>query len=64
MIVKALRIIGSSGASPRDMADLLELRGDRPFAMTIDELPLAEAEAAHQQLRQGGVPGRLVLRTA
>jgi D-arabinose 1-dehydrogenase-like Zn-dependent alcohol dehydrogenase len=64
VIVKALRIIGSSGASPRDMADLLELRGDQPFAMTISELPLEEAEAAHQQLRQGGVPGRLVLRPA
>ncbi len=63
VIVKALRIIGSSGASPRDMADLLELRGDRPFAMTIEELPLAEAESAHQRLRQGGIPGRLVLRT-
>jgi D-arabinose 1-dehydrogenase-like Zn-dependent alcohol dehydrogenase len=64
VIVKALRIIGSSGASPRDMADLIKLRGDRPFAMTITELPLAEAEAAHQRLRQGGVPGRLVLRTS
>jgi acryloyl-coenzyme A reductase len=63
VIVKALRIIGSSGASPRDMADLIELRGDQPFAMTINELPLAEAEAAHRQLREGGVPGRLVLQT-
>jgi D-arabinose 1-dehydrogenase-like Zn-dependent alcohol dehydrogenase len=62
VIVKALRIIGSSGASPRDMADLLELRGDRPFAMTVEELSLDDAEAAHQRLRKGGVPGRLVLR--
>ena len=46
VIVKALRIIGSSGASPRDMADLLELRGDRPFAMTLRELPLDEAESS------------------
>ena len=63
VIVKALRMIGSSGASPRDMADLLELRGDQPFAMTLHEVPLEEAEKAPQQLRQGGVPGRLVLRT-
>jgi D-arabinose 1-dehydrogenase-like Zn-dependent alcohol dehydrogenase len=62
VIVKALRIIGSSGASPRDMADLLELRGDRPFTMTLRELPLSEAEEAHRLLREGGVPGRLVLR--
>jgi D-arabinose 1-dehydrogenase-like Zn-dependent alcohol dehydrogenase len=61
VIVKALRIIGSSGASPRDMADLLELRGDRPFTMTLRELPLTDAEAAHRRLREGGVPGRLVL---
>jgi D-arabinose 1-dehydrogenase-like Zn-dependent alcohol dehydrogenase len=62
VIVKALHMIGSSGASPRDMADLLELRGDQPFAMTLHEVPLDDAESAHQQLRQGGVPGRLVLR--
>jgi D-arabinose 1-dehydrogenase-like Zn-dependent alcohol dehydrogenase len=63
VIVRALRVVGSSGASPNDMADLLELRGGRPFAMTIEELPLEDAEAAHQRLRRGGVPGRLVLRT-
>lgn len=64
VIVKALRIIGSSGANPRDMADLLVLRGQHPFAMTVEELPLTEAEAAHRRLREGGVPGRLVLQTA
>jgi D-arabinose 1-dehydrogenase-like Zn-dependent alcohol dehydrogenase len=64
VIVKALRIVGSSGASPRDMAELLALRGDRPFGMKICELPLAEAESAQQRLRQGGVQGRLVLTPA
>ena len=63
VIVKALRIIGSSGASPRDMADLLTLRSEHPFAMTVREIPLAEAESAHHKLRHGGVPGRLVLTT-
>lgn len=62
VIVRALRIIGSSGASPSDMAGLLTLFGDAEFAMTIEDVPLAEAESAHQRLRQGGVPGRLVLR--
>jgi len=62
VIVKALRIIGSSGAAPRDMADLIELRGDRPFAMAIEEISLTDAEAAQQRLRAGGVSGRLVLR--
>lgn len=63
VIVRALRVVGSSGASPNDMADLLELRGGQPFAMTIEELPLEDAEDAHQRLRRGGVQGRLVLRT-
>ncbi len=62
VIVKALRIIGSSGASPQDMADLIELRGDRPFSIAVEEVPLEMAEDAHRRLRQGGVPGRLVLR--
>jgi acryloyl-coenzyme A reductase len=63
VIVKALRIIGSSGASARDMAELLALRsgaaGD--FRATVSERPLADAEAAHRALRAGGVQGRLVL---
>jgi len=62
VIVKALRIIGSSGAGPRDMADLIALRGSSPFAMAIEEWPLLRAEDAHRRLRGGGVPGRLVLR--
>jgi D-arabinose 1-dehydrogenase-like Zn-dependent alcohol dehydrogenase len=62
VIVKALRMIGSSGANPRDMADLLTLRAEHPFAMAVRELPLEDAEAAHRQLREGGVSGRLVLR--
>ena len=62
VIVKALRIIGSSGATPSDMADLIALRGDQPFAMALEELPLEDAERAHQRLRNGGIAGRLVLR--
>jgi len=62
VIVKALRIIGSSGAVPDDMADLLELRDGRPFQMAVEEVPLKAAESAHDRLRRGGVAGRLVLR--
>jgi acryloyl-coenzyme A reductase len=61
VIVKALRVIGSSGANARDMAELLALRGDRPFQLTVSERPLAQAEAAHQALRAGGVEGRIAL---
>jgi len=61
VIVKALRVIGSSGANARDMAELLALRGDLPFHMPVRAYPLAEAEAAQRSLRAGGVHGRLVL---
>jgi len=64
VIVKALRIVGSSGATPRDMSELLALRGDRPFAIELNELPLGDADHAQRRLRQGGVRGRIVLNPA
>ena len=63
VIVKALRIIGSSGASPRDMADLLVLRGQHPFAMTMQRASPGRGRSGASPAAQGGVPGRLVLRT-
>ena len=63
VIVNALRITGSSGATARDMAALLELRQRHPLRLPIaEELPLAEADAAQRRLRAGGIRGRLVLR--
>lgn len=61
VIVKALRIIGSSGATPRDMAELLALRGQRPFGIELQVLSLGEADSAQRRLRAGGVRGRMVL---
>ncbi len=63
VIVKALRLIGSSGATARDMAELLTLRGARPFATPRRSLTLEQADQAHHELRTpGAVQGRLVLR--
>ena len=56
VIVKALHMIGSSGASPRDMADLLDLRGDQPFAMTLHEVPLDEAETPTSSCGRAACP--------
>jgi D-arabinose 1-dehydrogenase-like Zn-dependent alcohol dehydrogenase len=63
LIVNALRVTGSSGATARDMAALLELRRRHPLRLPIaEELPLAQADAAQRRLRAGGIRGRLVLR--
>jgi acryloyl-coenzyme A reductase len=63
LIVNALRVTGSSGATARDMAELLELRRRHPLRLPIaEELPLAQADAAQRRLRAGGIRGRLVLR--
>ena len=62
VITKGLRIIGSSGATRSDMAELYELQGDRPFELTVTErLPLAEADRVQRALQDGGVRGRFVL---
>jgi acryloyl-coenzyme A reductase len=61
VITRALRIVGSSGASARDMADLLALAGAQPFTMPTRSFELAAAEEAQRALRAGGVHGRLVI---
>jgi D-arabinose 1-dehydrogenase-like Zn-dependent alcohol dehydrogenase len=63
LIVNGLRVVGSSGATARDMAALLELRRHHPLRLPIaEELPLADADGAQRRLRAGGIRGRLVLR--
>ena len=65
IITLGLRIIGGSGATRREMADLAAMHGERPFAFQIDHvLPLAEADRAQRQVRAGGLRGRIVLRPA
>ena len=63
-IVNGLQIIGSSGATREDMADVIALHRRRPLGLAslIDScLTLDEAQHAHDRIRVGGLRGRLVL---
>jgi acryloyl-coenzyme A reductase len=63
IIVNALSVVGSSGASATDMAALLAFLGDRPLTIPIAaELPLERADEAQRRVKAGGLFGRLVLR--
>ncbi len=63
IITRGLRIIGSSGASPANMAALLALRGDVPFQVPIEErVELERADEAQRAVRSGGRRGRIVIR--
>jgi acryloyl-coenzyme A reductase len=65
VIVNALRVIGSSGASAGDMAALSTFLGDRPIDVPIaGELDLARADEAQRRVKAGGLFGRLVLRAS
>jgi D-arabinose 1-dehydrogenase-like Zn-dependent alcohol dehydrogenase len=62
LIVNALRVVGSSGASPADMAALFAFAAEHPLRLPIaDELPLADAEEAQRRVLAGGLWGRIVL---
>lgn len=65
VITKGLSILGGSGATRRDMAELLALHAERPFHVAIDRvLPLAQAEEAQRAVQKGGLSGRVVLTPA
>ncbi len=64
MITRGLQITGSSGATRRDMAELLELHATRPFEVPVHvRLPLADADRAQRLVNAGGLAGRIVLMT-
>lgn len=57
-----VRLCGSTGATPTDLARLLALHDEHPLDFRIaHRLPLAEAERAQLMLRAGGLRGRIVL---
>lgn len=63
-IVRGLTVIGSSGATGADMAELLALHASRPLDLEAHReavLPLEQADAAQRMVRAGGRRGRLVL---
>jgi D-arabinose 1-dehydrogenase-like Zn-dependent alcohol dehydrogenase len=62
VITRALRVVGSSGATRRDMDDVLALHAKQPFTMPIHaSLPLADADRAQRAVVAGGLRGRIVL---
>ncbi len=61
-IVSGLHIVGSSGATPADMAEVLALHAEKPFEMALHAtLPLEQADRAQRMVRAGGLRGRIVL---
>jgi D-arabinose 1-dehydrogenase-like Zn-dependent alcohol dehydrogenase len=62
LITRGLSLIGGSGATRTDMAELLALHQTEPFQVAIDRvLPLSQADAAQRFVRAGGLKGRIVL---
>ncbi len=62
VIVGAVRIAGSSGATRTDMADLLRFQAEHGLDFIIHEtMALTEADAAMRKVRAGGLQGRIVL---
>ncbi len=62
VIVKAIHIIGSSGANRSNMAEALALDRVSPLRPPIERLlDLASAEEAQQLVKKGGLLGRVVL---
>lgn len=62
LITHGAKIIGSSGATRRDMDELLSLHARQPFRVPIHaELPLADADRAQRLVAKGGLAGRIVL---
>ena len=62
IVTRGLHILGSSGATRADMAELVELYTDAPFAIQIDEtVPLTDADRAQRRVRTGGLHGRIVI---
>jgi acryloyl-coenzyme A reductase len=65
-IVNGLAVIGSSGATAEDMAEVLALHARTPFdleALQDRVVPLVKADAAQLAVRSGDLRGRIVLDT-
>ena len=62
VVVKGLRIAGSSGATHGTMKALAALHEQQPLIPAIAaRYPLAEADRAQRTLKAGGIQGRLIL---
>jgi acryloyl-coenzyme A reductase len=62
LITKGLTILGGSGATRAEMAAVLAMHAETPFAIAVAKVfPLERADEAQRMLRAGGVEGRFVL---
>ena len=62
LITYGLVMVGSSGATPTDMAALLALHAEAPLKFPdVEAVPLAAADAAQRRVHAGGLRGRLAL---
>ncbi len=62
VVTKGLQLIGSSGATREDMAELFAMHAEKPFDVQIHErVALAEADRAQRMVQTGGLAGRVVL---
>ncbi len=62
LVTYGVSIIGASGATRAEMAELLDLHRVDPFRIAIDRtLPLARADEAQRLVKAGGLEGRIVL---
>ncbi len=63
MILREIRLLGSSSATSEDLSDVLQMVADRKLRPIIfKELPLSEASEAHKLLNDKQVFGRVVLK--
>ncbi len=62
LITFGLVMVGSTGATPADMAGLLASHRDAPLRFPpVETVPLADADAAQRRVHAGGLRGRLAL---
>ncbi len=62
LITRGLTVTGGSGATRRDMREVVALHRTRAFSVPIDRVwPLARADEAQRATRAGGLAGRVVL---
>jgi acryloyl-coenzyme A reductase len=62
IITRGVSILGSSGATREDMAQVLALHAAQPLEVPVHaRLPVAEADRAQRLVAAGGLHGRIVL---
>jgi acryloyl-coenzyme A reductase len=62
LITYGISIRGNSGATRNDMAAVIALHREQPFAFQVHACrPLEEADAAQREVKAGGLRGRIVI---